>query len=69
MQKDEKNEVKNQSKSAQLSLEFSNKPIINQSTNTLITENSKVISLSEYQNSDKGKIDYTNMVLKFTKSF
>ncbi|SNR25062.1 hypothetical protein [Flavobacterium sp. ov086] len=69
MQKDEKNEVKNQSKNAQLSLEFSNKPIINQSANTVITENSKVISLSEYQNSDKGKIDYTNMVLKFTKSF
>lgn len=69
MQKDEKNEVRIQSKNAQLSLEFSNKPIINQSANTIIKENSKIISLSEYQNSDKGKIDYTNMVLKFTKSF
>lgn len=69
MEKDEKKEVKIQSKNAQLSLEFSNQPIINKYANQVKVENSKIISLSDYKMSDKGKTDYTNLVLKFTKSF
>lgn len=65
MEKDKKDQIK----ATQLSLEFSNKPIIKQNTIQSANENSRIISLSDYKIPDKGKTDYTNLVLKFTKSF
>jgi len=65
MEKDKKNQASNN----QLSLEFSNKSPIKQNLSQPTVENSRIISLSDYKISDKGKTDYTNLVLKFTKSF
>lgn len=65
MEKDKKDQIK----ATQLSLEFSNKPIIKQNPIQSANENSRIISLSDYKIPDKGKTDYTNLVLKFTKSF
>ncbi|MDI6050780.1 hypothetical protein QLS31_13170 [Flavobacterium sp. XS2P24] len=69
MEKDKKNEVKIQSKNTQFSLEFSNNPIVNQKANQPGIESSRIISLSDYKSSDKGQTDYSNLVLKLTKSF
>lgn len=66
MEKDKKNQV---TENNQLSLEFSNKPTIKQNPSQSTIENSRIISLSDYKMPDKGKTDYTNLVLKFTKSF
>ncbi|TDW50065.1 hypothetical protein EV144_102499 [Flavobacterium sp. 270] len=66
MEKDKKNQA---SKTNQLSLEFSNKSPINQNSCQAAIENSRIISLSDYKMSDKGKTDYTSLVLKYTKSF
>ncbi|PKB16486.1 hypothetical protein [Flavobacterium sp. 5] len=66
MEKDKKTQI---SETIQMSLEFSNKPIIKQNPSQTSPENSKIISLSDYKIQDKGKTDYTNLVLKFTKSF
>lgn len=66
MEKDKKNQA---SKNNQLSLEFSNKSPINQNSGQPAVENSRIISLSDYKIADKGKTDYTSLVLKHTKSF
>ena len=66
MEKDKKNQT---SKTNQLSLEFSNKSQINQNSGQSAIENSRIISLSDYKMPDKGKMDYTSLVLKYTKSF
>ncbi|MBA9073499.1 hypothetical protein GGR22_001625 [Flavobacterium gossypii] len=65
MEKDKKNQVV---KTNQLSLEFSNKPTT-KLNNQPANENSRIISLSDYKMPDKGKTDYTSLVLKLTKSF
>lgn len=68
MEKDKKNQA---SKTNQLSLEFSNKSQVNQNLGQSAIENSRIISLSDYKMPDKGKgkMDYTSLVLKYTKSF
>jgi len=71
MEKDKNNQTRTQSKINQLSLEFSNKPIVvsQNSNQTPSSENSRIISLSDYKIPDKGIIDYSNLVIKHTKSF
>lgn len=67
MEKDKNTQVV---KNNQLSLEFSNKPIVKSTVSQPPTnENSRIISLSDYKIPDKGKTDYTSLVLKLTKSF
>lgn len=66
MEKDKKSQQQN-GKNNQMSLEFSNPPI--PPSRVTEPENSRIILLSEYKFSGKANIDYSNLVLKNTKSF
>lgn len=66
MEKDKKSQQHN-GKNNQMSLEFSNPPT--PPIRVAEPENSRIILLSEYKLSGKSNIDYSNLVLKNTKSF